>query len=83
MGDVIVVFSIIPESMDRFSSVRKALEDLKPNRLEEEPLAFGLKSFKFTKIVPDDEGGLTKLEEKLQKVPGVQTVETVTISRSL
>ena len=83
MGDVIIVFSIIPENMDHFSDVKSSLEELKPNRLEEEPLAFGLKSFKFTKIVPDAEGGLSELEEKLQKIPGVQTVETVTISRSL
>jgi translation elongation factor aEF-1 beta len=83
MGDVIVIFRIIPGSMENFDSVRKSLEGLKPNRLEEEPLAFGLKSFKFTKIVPEEEGALGKLEEGLKGIPGVQTVETETVSRSL
>jgi translation elongation factor aEF-1 beta len=83
MGDVIVVFRIIPESMDFFEDVRKGLESLKPQRLEEEPIAFGLKGFKFTKIIPDEEGTLPALEEKLQKIKGAQSVETTAISRSL
>ena len=83
MGDVIVVFRIIPESMDFFEEVKKSLEEFKPQRLEEEPIAFGLKAWKFTKIIPDEEGKLPELEEKLSKIKGVQTVDTVEISRSL
>ena len=83
MGDVIVVFKIIPDSMDHFNGVKKELEKLKPQRLEEEPIAFGLKAWKFTKIIPDEEGTLPALEEKLAKIKGVQTVDTVEISRSL
>jgi elongation factor 1-beta len=83
MGDVIVVFRIIPSDMEKFEDVRKSLEHLKPQRLTEEPVAFGLKALIFTKIVPDEEGGMTNLEDKLTKVPGVQTCETITISRSL
>lgn len=83
MGDVIVVFKIIPDGMEKFDQVKKSLETLKPDRLEEEPVAFGLKALKFTKIVPDEEGGLSKMEEKLKAIEGVQTCETETISRSL
>ena len=83
MGDVIVVFKIIPDSMDHFNGVKKELEKLKPQRLEEEPIAFGLKAWKFTKIIPDEEGTLPALEEKLAKIKGVQTVDTIEISRSL
>jgi elongation factor 1-beta len=83
MGDVIIVFRIIPEGMDKFDQVKKSLGKLEPQRLEEEEVAFGLKALVFTKIVPDEEGGLTNLEEKIQKISGVQTCETVTISRSL
>ena len=83
MGDVIVVFKIIPESMDFFEEVGKSLKVLGPQRLEEEPVAFGLKAWKFTKIIPDAEGTLPELEEKISKIPHVQSSETVTVSRSL
>lgn len=83
MGDVIVVFKIIPKDMEMFEKVKKDLEDLKPQRLEEEPVAFGLKALKFTKLIPDEEGKLPELEEKIKNIKGVQTCETVAISRSL
>ncbi|NIO23170.1 MAG: hypothetical protein GTN38_04060 [Candidatus Aenigmarchaeota archaeon] len=83
MGDVIVVFKIIPENMGMFDQVRKDLEDLKPQRLEEEPVAFGLKALKFTKLVPDEEGKMDDLEKRIKNIKGVQTCETVAISRSL
>jgi elongation factor 1-beta len=83
MGDVIVVFRIIPESMDFFKKVKKELEKLKPQRLEEEPIAFGLKAWKFTKIIPDEEGTLPRLEEQIAKIRHVQSSETIEISRSL
>lgn len=83
MGDVIIVFRIIPESMDFFEDVKKGLEALKPQRLEEEPIAFGLKAWKFTTLIPDEEGKLPELEDKLSKIKGVQTIETLTVSRSL
>lgn len=83
MGDVIVVFKVIPKDMKLFDEVKKALENLKPQKLEEEPIAFGLKALKFTKLVPDKEGAFTGLEEKVKRIRGVQTCETVAISRSL
>jgi len=83
IGDVIVVFRIIPKSMDVFDEVKKALEALKPQRLEEEPIAFGLKALKFTKLIPDEEGKLPELEREIERIEGVQTIETVAVSRSL
>jgi len=83
MGDVIVVFRIFPSDMEFFQAVKKELEKLKPQRLEEEPIAFGLRAWKFTKIIPDEEGTLPALEDKLAKIKGVQTVENTEISRSL
>jgi elongation factor 1-beta len=83
MGDVIVVFRITPESMDHYDALKHELEKLKPQRLEEEPIAFGIKAWKFTKIIPDEEGTLPDMEEKLAKIHGVQNVDTIEISRSL
>lgn len=83
MGDVIVVFRITPDDMVHFDKIKHELEKLKPQRLEEEPLAFGIKAWKFTIIIPDAEGTLPAMEEKLAKIKGVQNAETVEISRSL
>ena len=83
MGDVICVFKVTPEEPERFEEIGNELKKLQPERLEEEPIAFGLKTWKFTKIVPDEEGTVTELEEKLASVKGVQSVETVQVSRSL
>ncbi len=83
MGTVIVVFRVMPDSPDSTASVKAALEKLKPNRLEEEPLAFGLVGFKFTKLMPDAAGHVEKLEEQLGKVKGVQSVENIMTSLSL
>lgn len=83
MGDVICVYKVMPESPGDSERVRKALESLAPNRLEEEPVAFGLVAFKFTKIIPDEPGTLEELEEKLSKVEGVGSVENVKTSRAM
>lgn len=83
MGEVICVFRIMPESPERFEEIKKALEELKPERLEEEPIAFGLKALKFTKVIPDESGTQDELENKLESIDGIQSVETLTVSRSL
>ena len=83
MGDVICVFRIMPDAPESYDSIKAALEKLEPQRLEEEPIAFGLKAIKFTKIIPDDEGTMPQLEEQLNGIEHVQSVETVMVSRSL
>ncbi len=83
MGEVIVVFRVMPDSPESCAAVKAALEKLKPSRLEEEPVAFGLTAYKFTKLVPDAAGHVEKLEEQLGKLPHVQSVENIMTSRSL
>ena len=84
MGDVICVFRIMPDGPESFDSVKSQLQSLEPDRLEEEPIAFGLKALKFTKIIPDEvEGAMEGLEEKLNAIEHAQSVETVMVSRSL
>ena len=83
MGEVICIFRITPENPEKFEALGEELRELEPQRLEEEPIAFGLKAWKFTKIIPDEEGMISDLEEKLNSIPGVQSVETVQVSRSL
>jgi elongation factor 1-beta len=83
MGDVICVFRIMPESPEVFDQVKKSLEKLKPQRIEEEPIAFGLRALKFTKIIPDRAGTQDELENKLESIKGVNNVETLMVSRSM
>ena len=83
MGEVICVYRILPDSPDDFEIVKKALESMEPNRLEEEPVAFGLKALKFTKIIPDGPGNLEELEKKLNSVDGVGSVENLVTTRAM
>ena len=83
MGEVICVYKVMPSSPDYFSRVKKALEALKPERLEEEPVAFGLVALKFTKIIPDGPGDLEELEKRLNSIEGVGSVENIRTSRAM
>jgi translation elongation factor EF-1beta len=83
MGEVIVVFRVMPDGPDSTDAVKQQLEKLKPNRLEAEPFAFGLQVFKFTKLVPDEGGKVEELEDSLNKLKHVQSVENIMTSRSL
>lgn len=82
MGAVIVVFRIIPNP-ERFDYVKTQLEKLKPERLEVEPIAFGLKALKFTKVIPDASDVIESLENEIESIDGVNSVENIMTSRSL
>lgn len=83
IGEVICVYRVLAESQDGFASVKKSLEKLRPNRLEEEPIAFGLKALKFTIIIPDGPGKVEELENKLNSIKGVGSVENLITSRAM
>ncbi len=85
MGEVIVTFKVMPKAietnLDELES--KIKEEIKPERMEREPIAFGLVALKVTKLVPEAGGELEKLENKLRDIEGVGEVEVVEVSRSL
>lgn len=83
MGEVICVYRVMPEGPDDFERVKRALEAMEPNRLEEEPVAFGLVALTLTKIIPDGPGDLDELEKKLRGIEGVGSVENVRTSRAM
>jgi len=64
-------------------SLKKSLEDLKPTRLEEEPIGFGVIGLKFTAIIDDGPGVLEQLEEKLNKIEGIGSCENIMTTRAL
>ena len=85
MGEVIVTFKVMPKAietnLDELES--KIKEEIKPERMEREPIAFGLVALKVTKLVPEASGELEKVENKLKSIEGVGEVEVVEVSRSL
>ena len=83
MGSVIVVFRILPKDPKDFENIKNEINALKPERLEEDPIGFGLSALKVTFMVPDASGVLDELENKLAKIEGVNEVETLTVSRGL
>ncbi len=83
MGEVIVVFRILPDGVENFEHLKKQCEALKPDRLEEEPIAFGLKALKFTKIIPDGPGVMDKLEEQINSIKGLGSAENILTSRAM
>lgn len=83
MGEVILVLKILPESPEALEPLKAELQKLKPERLEEEPIGFGLSALKFTKVIPDAGGEQEKMENAVRAVPGVGDVEVVMASRAL
>ena len=83
MGDVICVYKLIPNSIENFSIVKAEVNKLHPAKVEEEPLAFGMNLIKATFIVPEKDGALDELEEKLNSLKFVESVELAGMSRSL
>jgi elongation factor 1-beta len=83
MGQVIVRYRILPDSPDNFEELKKALESLEPASMEEEPIAFGLKAIKFVKVVEDSPRAEEDLENRVKAIPHVETVETISVTRSL
>jgi translation elongation factor EF-1beta len=56
---------------------------LTPDRLEEEPIGFGIKSLKVTKIIPDEGGAQEEFENQLRGIDGIRDIEVVMASRSM
>ena len=85
MGDVIVVFRVMPEGVDvDLSKIKNEIQEkIEPQRIEEIPIAFGLIALKVTKLIPEESGELEKVEDILKSIEGVSGVEVLEVSRSL
>lgn len=73
---------IMPEDMGKFEQLKKdAVEALKPYKMEEQPVAFGIVALSLTFIVEDGVGGSDALEAKAGKIANVSGVEIVSVDR--
>ncbi len=84
MGEVVAVIRVMPEDPDKFEAMKaKVEESVKAEKIEEEPIAFGLKALKVTVVVKDEEGGTEAIEEKLKGIPEVSDVQVIDLGRLL
>lgn len=82
MGKVICVFRLMPKEPEGFEGLKKAAEELDTVRIEEEPIAFGLKALKLTFVIEDAGGAIERLEKKLEGL-GAESVENIMTTRGL
>ena len=83
MGDVVAVIKLMPAEDTEFEKLKAAAIAVagKVDKVEEEPIAFGIKALKLTVVIPDSEGGTEKLEETLNALPEVGDVQVVDLAR--
>ncbi len=85
MAEVIVSFKVLPKTVevDLDSLEKKITESIKPERLNREPIAFGLVAILMVKIVQDAEGEVDRIEKALKAIPEVGEVEVTGLTRAL
>jgi translation elongation factor aEF-1 beta len=76
MGDVAIVFRVMPMSRDsNLEEIKKEISKaVKPKQIMEKPIAFGLKALEVLVVVPDSVGP-AELEEKMRRVHNIASVE--------
>jgi len=82
MGQVAVEIKIMPEDMGKFDQLKSDVAaQLKPYKMVEQPVAFGIVALMVTFVVEDGAGGADLLEEKAGKLANVSNVEVVSMDR--
>lgn len=86
MGDVAAILKVMPESPEvNLDELKKSIEGAVPGnafeRIEEEPIGFGLIALNVTIVVDDGEGGTEPAEEAIADLDDVQTVEVTDVRR--
>jgi translation elongation factor aEF-1 beta len=83
MAEVIVGLKVLPKTvevdLDKLEEKIKAA--IQPEKIEREPIAFGLVAFYVVKVVADAGGELEKIESRLKAIEEVGEVEVTGISR--
>ncbi|MFB6209332.1 MAG: elongation factor 1-beta [Candidatus Nanohaloarchaea archaeon] len=77
MGKVQCVYKLMPESDETdLEDIKESVKQkIDVDDFEEEEVAFGLKAVKISTITSDEEGGTDAVEERLEEVEGIQSIE--------
>ncbi len=71
----------MPEDMSKFEQLKKDAASLRPYKMQEQPVAFGIVALMLTFVVPDGSGGADLLEANAGKLANVSNVEVVSMDR--
>ena len=86
MGQVAVVYSIMPESPDTDlenlkESIAKTLpKDAVIRGTAIKPVAYGLNAIHIMVIIDDKKGGVEEIEKSFSGIKGIQSVDTVEVT---
>lgn len=85
MGEVIVALKVMPKTIETNLDLleKEIREAVKPEKIQRNPIAFGIVAFNVAKIVPDSGGEVEKIENKLKAIKEVGDVEVVEVMRTL
>ena len=85
MAEVIVGIKVLPKTVqtDLDKLEQKIKEAIDPEKMEREPIAFGLVAIHVVKFVPDAGGEVEKVENKLKAIEEIGEIEITGISRGL
>ena len=85
MAEVILGLKVMPKAVD--IDLDKLEEEIKskinPERIQRQPVAFGLVALLITKVVEDKEGESDRIENLLKSIENVGEVEVTGLTRSL
>ena len=90
MAEVIITLKIMPNSPE--IDLSKIEEEAKKKvdafegevgKVEEIPVAFGLKSLNIIFVMDEQKGSTDKLEEEIEDIEGVQSVEVTDVRRAI
>ena len=82
MGDVCVIFKILPQDSDtKIETLEKRVVDgikgiCEVNKVSVEDIGFGIRALKIQVVVPDEEGKIDRVERAISTVTGVGQVDS-------
>ena len=91
MANVIITLKIMPESIDidlhkvEADAKKKIIDFAGPGdtKVEQEPIAFGLKALQIIFVMDEDKGSTEKLEDEVKEINGVKSVEVTDVRRAV
>jgi len=85
MGEVIATFKVMPTGVDvDLDKMEVDIQDaVRADRINREPIAFGLVALNVIKIIPDAGGVIDEIEGRLKKIEGVGEVEVTGVTKTL
>jgi len=90
MAQVIVTLKIMPKNPEiNLPSLEEKVKDKikvfggEVGKVEQEPIAFGLKALKLIFVMDESLGSTESLEEDIRKLKGIQSVEVTDVRRAI